>query len=74
MSEIKLKPCPFCGGKAELYSVKMDKKKILGKYHMIATIKCKSCTAQISQAGQDGDKAFKNAADLWNSREGEQNE
>lgn len=74
MNEIKLKPCPFCGGKAELYSVKRDKKKILGIYHMIATIKCKSCTAQINQAGQDGDKAFKNAADLWNSREGEQNE
>lgn len=68
MSEIKLKPCPFCGGQAELYSTKRDKRKVLGIYHMIATIKCKSCPAEIKQAGQDNDRAFKNAAELWNRR------
>lgn len=74
MSEIKLKPCPFCGGEAELYSMKRDKRKVLGIYHMIATIKCKRCPAKIEVAGQDNDRAFKNAAELWNRRAGEQNE
>lgn len=74
MSEIKLKPCPFCGGEAELYSMKRDKRKVLGIYYMIATIKCKRCPAKIEVAGQDNDRAFKNAAELWNRRAGEQNE
>ena len=68
MSEIKLKPCPFCGGEAELYSMKRDKRKVLGIYYMIATIKCKSCPAKIEVAGQDSDRAFKNAAKVWNRR------
>lgn len=74
MSEIKLKPCPFCGGEAELYSMKRDKRKVLGIYYKVATIKCKRCPAKIEVAGQDNDRAFKNAAKLWNRRAGEQDE
>ena len=66
----ELKPCPFCGGEAELYSMKRDKRKRLGVYHMIAEIRCCGfgCTARVSQAGYDENKAFKNAADIWNRR------
>lgn len=51
-----------------MYSTKRDKKKVLGIYHMIAAIKCKSCPSEIRQAGQDNDIAFENAAELWNRR------
>lgn len=71
MREIKLKPCPFCGGEAEWYRTKRDKRKVFGIYHMIATIKCKSCTAEVHQAGYDADKAFENAANIWNRRVGQ---
>lgn len=71
VEEIKLKPCPFCGGEAEWYRTKRDKRKVFGIYHMIATIKCKRCTAEVSQAGYDADKAFENAAKMWNKRVGQ---
>ena len=48
--------------------MKRDKRKVLGIFHMIATIKCKRCPARIEVAGQDNDRAFKNAAKLWNRR------
>ena len=71
VEEIKLKPSPFCGGEAEWYRTKRDKRKVFGIYHMIATIKCKSCTAEVHQAGYDADKAFENAANIWNKRVGQ---
>lgn len=63
-----LKPCPFCGGEAELYRMKRDGRKVMGIYHMIATIKCTGCTAQVSQAGYCEERAIKNAANMWNRR------
>ena len=48
--------CVYCG------------KKVLGIYYKIATIKCKRCPAKIEVAGQDNDRAFKNAAKVWNRR------
>ena len=78
MKETELKPCPFCGGEAELYSMKRDNRKRFGVYHMIAEIRCQGvlgCTARVSQAGCDEKKAFENAATIWNRRtDGEQRE
>lgn len=71
MENNKLKPCPFCGGKAELYSMKRDKRKVFGVYHMIAEIRCVGmfgCTVRVSQAGCDENRAFENAASIWNRR------
>lgn len=67
-NKAKLKPCPFCGGEAELYRMKRDSRKRYGVYHMIATIKCRECTAQVSQAGWDEERAIENAAKMWNRR------
>ena len=66
----ELKPCPFCGSKAELYSMKRDNRKRFGVYHMIAEIRCGyfGCSARVSQAGCDEKRAFENAATIWNRR------
>ena len=66
----ELEECPFCGSTAELYSMKRDKRKRLGVYHKIAEIRCTSwdCTARVSQAGCDENRAFENAASMWNRR------
>lgn len=65
----ELKPCPFCGEEAQLYSMKQEKRKILGVYYKIATIRCTGlCTAQVSQAGPTEIRAYENAAKMWNRR------
>ena len=73
MPNIELKPCPFCGGEAGLNSVRRDKRKRLGIYHMIVEIRCigvngVGCTATITQAGADEARAYENAAIIWNRR------
>lgn len=73
-SSIKMIPCPFCGyddskeGNFNLVTFKRDRKKRLGLYHEICTIKCGGCTCNISQAGITKDNAFENAVATWNSR------
>lgn len=52
MNEVKLKPCPFCGGKAKAFGV-------YGNYGVM----CKECDAVIANAGTDDD-----AAKAWNER------
>ena len=55
---IKLKPCPFCGGDAEMYP---------GKYLGLNTfyVRCWGCGAQT-----DFEYAEEFAAELWNERVG----
>lgn len=65
----ELKPCPFCGEEAQLYSMKQEKRKVNGVYYKVATIRCTGmCTAQVSQAGCSENKAYENAAKMWNRR------
>lgn len=56
MDEIKLKPCPFCGGDAEMQQ---------GKYQGLNTfyVSCCGCGAQT-----DHEYAEEFAAELWNGR------
>lgn len=39
---IELKPCPFCGGEAELAHLKKHRHKVLGIYCPVY-IRCKGC-------------------------------
>ncbi len=55
MNNTKLKPCPFCGGKAELY-----KSWWLGQYFQVTCTKCRVTT----RVG--GTK--KGIAAMWNRR------
>lgn len=77
MTDRNLLFCPFCGndekvtGKINTVTYKKDRKKVLGFYHEICTIKCGGCTCSISQAGITKDNAFENAVAAWNRRAGE---
>lgn len=67
MAEIKLKPCPFCGGEAEI------KRRVgFGFGIELAYVECTSCGAQTKMI----DPSLKycandKAAELWNKREEE---
>ena len=71
---ITMIPCPFCGHdqvsdlKFPTITYKKDRKKILGVYHTICTIKCGDCTCTISQAGVNKEDALKHAMNIWNKR------
>lgn len=60
MDEVKLKPCPFCGGEAVL---KRDR---MGKY----CAKCTNCGCMTTFQFGFGDEAVskKKATDIWNRR------
>lgn len=61
MSEIKLKPCPFCGGEAIL---KRDR---IGLY----CVKCTNCgcmTTYQFDFGEGEETSKRKAADVWNRR------
>lgn len=67
MSDIKLKPCPFCGGEAIL---KRDK---IGLY----CAKCTNCGCMTTfqfDFGEGEEVSKRKAADVWTRRAGEQNE
>ena len=57
MSEIELKPCPFCGGEAKL--------KAVGDYNSLYVYVCKLCGKTPALTYEARDTA-KNAAKTWN--------
>lgn len=86
MNEIVLKPCPFCGGKAEFYVINNDASHHDNESRFIFNIRCMSCKIYSPkryelrfELGSDGELISiiderKNAAEAWNRRTGEQNE
>ena len=61
--EIKLKPCPFCGGKAELASDVFDGRRVW-------FVRCLWSGGGVSVESFDRDTP-QEAAKLWNRRAGE---
>lgn len=62
MGEIKLKPCPFCGGKAAFETMAMFVSPAI-------TVMCRKCEARCKPVGISADYAAKEvAADRWNKR------
>lgn len=58
MKEIKLKPCPFCGGKADIC-----------EHNDFLFVKCQVCDCRIPTINANIKYcALERAADLWNRR------
>ena len=71
---IKLKPCPFCGGEAEMY----NGTDIVGKYWYVRCKKCYSRGAGAYESGKELEpqeeytaiiRAWERAIEAWNRRE-----
>lgn len=59
MAEIKLKPCPFCGGQPEL--------KTVGDYHSLYVYACQSC-GKTPVLSYEAASTVKGATKTWNRR------
>ena len=67
----KLKPCPFCGGHAELDSNQSFRAFVSGDIERSVAVYCESCTAEISVCVPDvPDIQPEQLADMWNQRAG----
>lgn len=66
MGEIKLKPCPFCGGKAEFAIGEEYREEQGGGGEWI---ECSSCGAETAYFGTP-----ERAAEAWNKRAGQETE
>ena len=79
--EIELKPCPFCGGKAEVRFVSKELPHILKKYHnRFVFAGCRKCgivtaiynafnkTRSPLKNGANTQRAIKRAIEAWNRR------
>lgn len=61
MSEIKLKPCPFCGGEGELNTADFNS--------CYSLVKCKQCGAECGMVGISRKYCSdEKAAEAWNRR------
>jgi Lar family restriction alleviation protein len=66
MSEIELKPCPFCGRDAKLCEPAH-----IGEHWHVATVECNGCFAQVIAAGNEiktKEAAIESVIEAWNSR------
>lgn len=62
IKDIKLKPCPFCGGKAKLI-INMQ------SFEPYAMVRCENCSAKTKNVMQSVDYcAVDEAVKLWNQR------
>lgn len=69
MSEDVLKPCPFCGGKAEWHCFPLD----YPNSQVRAYVQCNGCDAEISRDGRtcDSKKLVDSAKEAWNKVSGQ---
>ena len=65
----RLKPCPFCGGEAELDSNISFREFVSGEISRAVSVYCRSCSAEITVCVPDvPDITPEQVADMWNSR------
>ena len=65
-THIPLKPCPFCGGKAEMHHWRCS---YFGEEIYPFEVRCKTCHTRVgSFSGDQISLTEKKAADLWNRR------
>ena len=70
MSEMKLKPCPFCGEEAEFYRTPI---KSNGGWCDSVVVRCKACEARTNRVlynakKHPNDEEYEEAAEAWNTR------
>lgn len=66
MSEIELKPCPFCGSDAKLIEPAR-----IGEHWHVASVECNGCFAQITAGGNEirtPEAAIESVVEAWNDR------
>lgn len=64
---IPLKPCPFCGGKAELYYAPYNKMKLIPCYSAFCT-ECRIMIGTTKNNMTDFFRTKEEAAEAWNRR------
>ena len=70
MSEMKLKPCPFCGEEAEFYRTPI---KSNGGWCDSVVVRCKACEARTNRVlynakKHPNDEEYGEAVEAWNTR------
>ena len=65
----KLKPCPFCGGQAELDTLQSFRAFVSGKIETAVAVYCTACSAEISVCVSDvPDIQPEQLVDMWNTQ------
>lgn len=64
--QIELKPCPFCGHRAN--KIEMRLHEIIHKAKFQALVGCDICTAVVYGFGMTDKEAWDNAIEAWNRR------
>ena len=66
-SETALKPCPFCGGEANVHIVRHEQP--LYKRYSVAEVYCMVClVAKLEKWGDTDEEAIERAIEAWNTR------
>lgn len=74
MSDVELKPCPFCGGSAETDSQQGYRALVGGKISTAVAVYCRECSAGMSVCledcpGIDTETLMADLIERWNRRE-----
>lgn len=69
MSE-ELKPCPYCGGKAELVPCRYLPTTVAGEFYKAVLVQCLMCPAEMASMpmDEDGSKVAERLTAKWNTR------
>lgn len=69
MSAPDLKPCPFCGGAAEMDERQAFRELVSGRFGTAIAVACLDCGAQVSVCRPDvPDVLPEDVAGMWNQR------